>query len=254
MPRDALIGHTGFVGGELARQRTFAATFNSGNIPEIRGGSFDTIICAGISAVKWMANKEPEKDWEGINRLLDCLSGVRAERFVLISTIDVYREAAGQTENDIPVTEGLHPYGLHRLKVEAFVREHFPVSTIVRLPALFGHGLKKNVLYDMRHLNQPENVVPNAAFQWYPTRRLTEDLVRITQASLDLINVTSEPVMTSEIHDRFFPAVTIGAPVAQPPRYDLRSIHDKVLGGHNGYHLSRAQVFEELALFVEAHR
>ena len=62
MPGTALIGHTGFVGGTLLRQCPFDATFNSRNIQDIRGGHFDRIVCAGVSAVKWLANKEPEAD------------------------------------------------------------------------------------------------------------------------------------------------------------------------------------------------
>ena len=246
----ALIGYTGFVGSTLARDRSFVAMFNSRNIETIRGRHFSTVVCAGVSAVKWLANKEPEKDWEGISRLIDCLRDVKAERFVLISTIDVYRESSEQTEIDVPPVEGLHPYGLHRLKLEAFVREQFPVSTIVRLPALFGAGLRKNAIYDMIHLNAPEKVVPNGSFQWYPTRRLADDVDRIVGAGLDLVNVTAEPVEMAAIHDRFFAGVTIAPPVANPPRYDLRSIHDAVLGGHGGYHLSADQVFQELEIFI----
>jgi hypothetical protein len=246
----ALIGYTGFVGGTLARDRPFAATFNSRNIETIRGRGFETVVCAGVSAVKWLANKEPEKDWEGIDRLIRCLTEVKADRFVLISTIDVYRDPSGQTERDAPSVEGLHPYGLHRLKLEAFVRQQFPVSTIVRLPALFGTGLRKNAIYDMIHLNAPEKVVPNGSFQWYPTRRLADDLDRIIAAGLDLVNITAEPVEMGAIHDRFFADVTIAPPVANPPRYDLRSIHDTVLGGHGGYHLSADRVFQELGTFI----
>ena len=250
MAQNALIGCTGFVGGELLRQMAFHATYNSRNIDAIRGRRFDTIICAGVPAVKWLANKEPEKDREGISRLLRPLAEARADRCILISTADVYREPVDQTECDIPATEGLHPYGLHRLKVEAFVREHFPIHNVVRLPALFGEGLKKNIIFDLMNLNQIDRIVPNAAFQWYPTRRLALDLNRIVEAGIALINVTSEPVETSAIRTRFFPHLAIGDPVAHPLRYDLRSIHDAVLGGRDGYHLSAAQVLDELAHFV----
>lgn len=246
----ALIGYTGFVGSTLARDRSFRATFNSRNIETIRGRHFNTVVCAGVSAVKWLANKEPDKDWEAISRLIDCLSTVEADRFVLISTIDVYRDPSGQTERDAPPLDGLHPYGRHRLKLEAFVRQRFPVSTIVRLPALFGTGLRKNAIYDMIHLNAPEKVVPNGSFQWYPTRRLADDLDRIVAAGLDLVNITAEPVEMGAIHDRFFADVTIAPPVAKPPRYDMRSIFDEVLGGHGGYHLSANQVFQELETFI----
>jgi hypothetical protein len=250
MTRDALIGHTGFVGGTLYRQRAFDAVFNSRNIEEIRGQSFDSVVCAGVSAVKWLANKEPDQDWRSISRLIDCLSAVRVGHFVLISTIDVYGRPIGLTEDDRPDAVGLHPYGLHRMKLEDFVAERYPSHTIVRLPALFGAGLKKNAIYDLIHCNQTDKVIANGRFQWYPTRRLAADLEQITAFGVELINVTSEPVEMGAIHARFFPDVPIGAPVVEPPLYDLRSIHDKLLGGRDGYHLDAGTVFDEMASYL----
>lgn len=248
---DALIGHTGFVGSNLARQGSFAATFNSRNIEAIRGGRFGAVVCAGVSAVKWLANKEPEADWQGIRRLMDCLGDVTAEHFTLISTIDVYRDPVGLTERDAPPTEGLHPYGRHRLALEAFVAERFPSHAIVRLPALFGSGLKKNALFDLMTGNMTDKIVPNAAFQWYPLQRLGADLDTVRGAAIDLINITAEPIAMDAIRDRFFPGVPIGAPMATPPRYDLRSVHDALLGGQNGYHLAAPAVWDAMASFVE---
>jgi hypothetical protein len=250
MTGHALIGHTGFVGGTLLRQRPFDATFNSRNIEAIRGGRFDRVVCAGVSAVKWLANKEPEADWQGIRRLMDCLAQVSAGHFVLISTIDVYRDPVGLTERDAPPTDGLHPYGRHRLALEAFVAEKFRSNTIVRLPALFGTGLKKNAVFDLMTGNMTDRIVPNAAFQWYPLRRLGSDLETIIGAGVRLINVTAEPVTMEAIRTRFFPQVTIAEPVASPPRYDLRTTLDALLGGRDGYHLDVATVFQEMAAFL----
>jgi nucleoside-diphosphate-sugar epimerase len=77
---------------------------------------------------------------QGIRRLMDCLGNVQADHFTLISTVDVYRDPVGLTELDPPPTEGLHPYGKHRLALEAFVADRFSSHAIVRLPALFGTG------------------------------------------------------------------------------------------------------------------
>jgi hypothetical protein len=250
MGNDALIGHTGFVGGNLLHDRQFAATFNSRNIEDIRGRHFDRIVCAGVSAVKWLANREPDNDWEGIRRLIACLEDASADHFVLISTIDVYLDSSGLTELDAPATDGLHPYGLHRLRLEEFVATRFPSHSIVRLPALFGPELKKNAIYDLIHLNQTDKIVPNAWFQWYPVRRLADDLDRVRTAGVNLVNITSEPVMMETISSRFFPEVPIGQPVDAPPRYDLRSVHDRLLGGERGYHLDASAILTELADYL----
>jgi hypothetical protein len=247
---DALIGHTGFVGGNLAAHRRFDALYNSSNIAEIAGRSFDTVTCAGVSAVKWLANKEPVADLAGIRRLTDALAGVTARRFVLISTVDVYRDPIGCTERDVPPEQGLHAYGRHRLELERFVAARFPHHCIARLPALFGPGLKKNALYDLMHGNRVDSIVPNGRFQWYPVARLAGDLDKIGAAGIDLVNIVSEPVAMADLQAKWFPTAVLAPPAPSPPVYDLRSVHDAVLGGGGGYHLSASQVFAALDDFV----
>ncbi len=44
---DALIGHTGFVGGNLLRQHGFGACFNTSNIETIGGRDFDALVFSG---------------------------------------------------------------------------------------------------------------------------------------------------------------------------------------------------------------
>ena len=250
----AIIGHTGFVGGILKAARPFDALFNSTDIETIRHRHFARLVCAGVSAVKWQANANPAQDWHGITRLIAALETIRVDRFVLISTIDVYREPWGKTEDYAPQPADLHAYGRHRLFLEAFIRHHFPGALIVRLPALFGTGLKKNAVYDLLHANQTEKIPANASLQWYPMARLADDLDRIDAAGLDLINITSAPLTMAEIRDRFFPGAPLGPTAATPPHYDLHSRHDTTLSGRNGYHLDREQVLAALAAFIEAER
>ncbi|MEO6876905.1 MAG: pyridine nucleotide transhydrogenase, partial [Gemmatimonadaceae bacterium] len=66
LPSAALIGHTGFVGSNLLRQHGFEATFNSANIEQIAGRSFDLVVCCGAPAEKWKANAHPERDLDNI--------------------------------------------------------------------------------------------------------------------------------------------------------------------------------------------
>ena len=62
---DALVGHTGFVGGNLNTQHVFEAKYNSKNIQDIAGMSFDTLVFAGARAEKWWANANAEADRAG---------------------------------------------------------------------------------------------------------------------------------------------------------------------------------------------
>lgn len=236
---DALIGHTGFVGSNLF------ATFNSKNIGEIRGRSFGRVICAGVPALKWWANANAEEDWKSIERLIDDLNKIDASQFTLISTVDVYRNPHDVDEAVIPTTDGLHAYGVNRLGLEQFVAQRFPRHTIVRLPALIGRGLKKNVIYDLLNDNQLDRIHPESAFQWYPLDRLSDDLTAAEAANLRVVNFATEPVSMREIRDQFFPDKEIGSAAKEPVHYDVRTQYVE-----SGYMLDRTQVMDAFASFM----
>ncbi len=250
-PADALIGHTGFVGGTLLAAGAYGETYHSRTIGTIAGRSFRRVVCAGVSAVKWRANREPEADRAGIQTLIDALATISAEHFVLISTIDVYPVPAGVDERDAAGGAALHPYGRHRFGLEQFVRQHFASHSIVRLPALFGAGLKKNALFDLMHDHRTEAIDPAARFQWYPLARLAADIEAIVAARIGLINVTAEPIAMASLQARFFPGARLGTPTPAPAQYDVRSIHDLLLGGHGGYHLAAADVLAAMRRFLD---
>lgn len=252
----ALIGHTGFVGSNLDRQLHFTARFNSGTIGELAGQSFDTIVCSGVRAVKWMANREPEADWAAIEQLLGPLSQAKARRLVLISTIDVYADPVGVDEDTPPPVEN-HAYGRHRLRVEEFVREHFPVHHIIRLPGLFGTGLKKNVIFDLIHANCLEMIQPASAFQYYDLEHVGADLLKVVGANLPLVNIATEPVATQAILDAFAPGAEVGAKAGPVGRYDFRSKHAPLWrgeAGRDGYLYDSRTVLAEIGAFMAAER
>ncbi len=79
---DALIGYSGFVGTTLLRQRRFDAQYRSTNIGEIVGKTFDTVVCAGAPAQKWLANKDPADDIKKINNLIEKLKNKALKNFL----------------------------------------------------------------------------------------------------------------------------------------------------------------------------
>jgi dTDP-4-dehydrorhamnose reductase len=247
----ALIGSTGFVGGNLLREYPFAARYHSANIETIRGGHFDLVVCAGAPAVKWKANQDPTADRACIGRLMTALEGVRAEHFVLISTVDVYGQADGVDE-DCPPT-GATPYGQHRLELEQFAAQHFR-SLIVRLPALFGQGLKKNAIYDLLHINQIDKIDSRAVFQFYNVRRLGSDIRLATGAGLSLVHLATQPVSMAEVARSAFGMEWSNHLPATPSAYDLRTRHAALYGGAEGYICGKQCVLAELAEFVREQR
>lgn len=249
-PNNALIGHTGFVGSNLARQTPFSHLYNSSNFRDLRNRRFDTVVCAGVAAVKWKANQEPEADWNAISALIDELSTITADHFVLISTVDVYPDPAIAMNEDAAPPSGNHAYGSHRLRVEQFVAARFARHSVVRLPALFGPGLKKNVIYDLMHNNQVERINPRALFQWYPLRRLPNDLETVHQHRLSLVNLVTEPVSTRAIIAECFPGRSVDETATIAPSYAIRTKYAELLGGRNGYVMDAQDVLAALGDFI----
>lgn len=146
---NCLVGHTGFVGTALLRQTAFSHRYNSRNIADIDGQDFATLVCAAAPGSMIEANRCPQRDREQIEALIQRLSRTRARSFVLVSSIAVLADfAAGYGETTDAFQQAL-AYGRHRRELEAFVEDHFAESLIVRLPALFGRGLRKNFVFDL---------------------------------------------------------------------------------------------------------
>ena len=245
----ALIGYTGFVGGFLAGLERFDLLVHRANIDLLRRRSLDRLVCAGLPAAKWIANREPDADRANMLLLCNTLRTVTARSFVLISTIDVYPCTQGADEELDCDGASNHPYGRHRLEFEQFVRDRFPHALILRLPALFGPGLRKNVLFDLMMGNQLEKVNPASTFQWYPLERLPGDIERAQRRELSLANLFTEPLATSAIIDRCFPDVQVGAEAQPAVHYDLHTRHAHVFGGAGRYVMSAAAALDAIGSF-----
>lgn len=250
---DALIGHSGFVGGALLRARSFDACYRASDIDEIRGRSFDTIVCCGAPAEKWRANRDPAEDRARLATLTSALAHVQATRFVLISTVDVYPVPRAVDEHTVIDPEASQPYGRHRYELEEFCRAQFD-TTVVRLPALYGRGLKKNVIFDLLN-DRPVDAVPgNARFQFYDIERVWEDVERVQHAKLDTANITAEPVAMSAVAREVFGREMPTAHLDAAPDYDVRSAYAAKAGGRDGYWFDAATVMAGLEQFVAVER
>ena len=253
--RTGLIGYTGYVGSTLLRSTSFDGLYNSSNIQDLRGQHVSRLVCAGVSAAKWIANANPEADAAGIRVLTDVLEGVTADEFVLISTVDVYPNPT-QGGDETTVIDGIdnHAYGRNRRALERWIADRFARTRIIRLPALFGTGLRKNALYDLIHGNQVEKINPATAFQWYPMSRLWSDIERVSTLELPLVNLFTEPVATQDIVDAFFFGARTAAPSQPAPRYDVGTRYAEPMGGRGHYLLSATECLGEIARFVAAER
>lgn len=147
-----LVGSTGFVGGALLRSHAFDMAVHSTDRERAYGAAPELCVYAGVPSAMYFANEDPAEDLRVMERAIDTIRQIRPQKLVLISTIMVYADSRGRDEDDIPSHEGLRAYGSNRLRLEEWVREEFPDALIVRLPALYGPGLKKNFLYDLHSI------------------------------------------------------------------------------------------------------
>lgn len=236
--RQALIGFSGFVGSTLLKQTSFESLYRSTNIGEIRGKSFDTVVCAGAPAQKWIANREPEADRQKIDGLIGHLKTVQCKTFILISTVDVFKNPIGVDEETAVDETGLHAYGLHRRLLEKFVEQHFANHLIVRLPGLVGPGLRKNVIFDFLNDNNLHAIESRGIFQFYPMVNLWYDIQTALTAGIKLLHLTAAPISVADVSRLGF-GKSFNQPLTNSPAtYDLRTQYAEIFGATGQYQYS----------------
>jgi len=250
--KNALIGFSGFVGSTLLKQVGFDFLYRSSNIGEIEGKTFDTVVCTAAPAQKWIANREPVADLQNIESLIAHLKTVTCTTFILISTVDVFKNPIGVDEDTLVDEEGLHAYGLHRRLLEKFVESHFPNHLIVRLPGLVGPGLRKNVIFDFRNDNNLQIIDSRGVFQFYPMVNLWYDIQIALRADLKLVHLTAEPIIVAEVSEQGF-----GKPFSQPQVnpsaiYDFRTRHAELFGATGHYQYNKRETLMAVRAYAQS--
>lgn len=249
---NALIGFSGFVGSTLLKQTNFDHLYRSTNISEIRDNAFDTVVCAGAPAIKWFANKEPEQDKQSIDSLIDHLSTIKCKTFILISTVDVFKDSIKAVESTPIDTFELHSYGLHRYQLEEFVKAHFENYLIVRLPGLVGPGLKKNIIYDFLNNNNLDAIESRGVFQFYPMVNLWSDIQIAIKNNCPLIHLTSEPISVQEIAKQCFNIDFKNKLTNEPAIYDFRTEFSHLYGSTSAYQYSKKETLLAIRSYAQS--
>ena len=257
---DALFGHTGFVGSCLKENLTPKKTayFNSNNVRKAKGRAYKNVYCACIPGQKWKANLDPEDDLKNINDALNVLKSLTCQRFILISTIDVHDHSHERQDEscEFPSAE---PYGKHRLMVEDSLYETYGEKlTVIRLPALFGVGLKKNVLFDLLNDNLVGNINVNSSYQWYPLSKLWGDIVKsqdemFTNPGKQVLNIYPETIETSDIINIFFPEKADQVKIGKRVVYNHVSKFNQIFAYKQGVVLSEMEKFIKMYRKFWAH-
>lgn len=249
--RTALIGYTGFVGGNIDSQYQFDDKYNSSNIATIEGQEYDLVVSAANRAEMWRINQEPEKDLAEINEFIGHIGKAKIKKLVLISTVGIYKDPNGANEDTQIETDGLLPYGANRYYLEQFCRDNFD-TTIVRLPGLFGEGLKKNVIFDLLNDNNIDRIHKDGVYQYYNLGNIWSDIQTALDNNLPLVNLATPPVSTEEVARECFGIEFTNAPAdIKPAFWDMHSKYADIYGGEGNYLYTKQQELDDIKAFVE---
>lgn len=152
---EILVGNTGFVGGNIAAKHNFDKVYNSKNITSAFGTCPNLLVYSGVPAEMFLANSDPAADRSVTKNAAKNIFKIKPKRLVLISTIAVLDNPVGADEDTVIDETKLTAYGLNRLMLERDVMNITKHCHIIRLPALFGKGIKKNFIYDIINFLPP---------------------------------------------------------------------------------------------------
>lgn len=247
-----LIGATGYVGSFLSSEIDFDVKVHRSDIHSISGQSFDSLICAGLPASKWLANSDPNKDFDNVKVLAKVLSTVSTKSATLISTIDVYQPPRSVCELDPANLKGAEAYGVNRAWFEAQFLENFPFGKIIRLPGLYSRTLRKNLVFDLlnKRVDQLRSYSAFSEFQFMDLGELPRILSITDEQNISLLNVTSEPVTAHQIAEVFGVLLEKTESFA---RYDVKTIHGSLFGTDSQYLFSNEEVIEGIRHLKEGY-
>ena len=250
-----LIGYTGLIGSNIFHKKNFSKLYNSKNILEIKNENFDLLIFADLSAKKYLVNKAPSEDRKNLDLFFRIFDHINIKKFVFISTIDVYPNLLNVNEETYINEKQLDYYGLHRFKFEKYVTEHFHDHHIIRLPMLFGKGLKKNVLFDLMQGQFLTKINPGSTYQWYYLNNLWRDIECAINNNIRLINMVSEPIKLSNIIKKFFPRLNIQEMEDNNDTkeicMDIKTTHNYYYSNINGYIYNKKYILDKLKNFLD---
>ena len=158
--RICIFGNTGFVGSTLCEHfrlgghEVFGVNRSTTDIPT----DYDLVINAAGNSVKYLANANPQMDFEKNVSIFSKIVGLNTKNMVHISSVDA----------DVKNTSN---YSKSKRVSEYCARTYFPEAIILRLGGLVGPNLRKNVIYDITN-NRDLYVKFDSRFNFISTREI----------------------------------------------------------------------------------
>jgi len=169
-----IIGANGFVGSAFARvlqsQPGIKLTeVTRKNYDELRGRESDVLIDAAGNSRKFLADQDPETEFEAsVTHRLRTLLDFPTRLHLHISSVDVYNDltspATTREDTSVDISRSSR-YGAHKFLAEQLVRHYAPRWLIVRFAGMVGPGLRKNPVFDILH-GEPLRNHPDSLYQF----------------------------------------------------------------------------------------
>lgn len=244
------------MGSNLRQSHAFDGLYNTSNIHELRGASYDLVVSSANRADSFRINAHGDDDRAEIEELIATIRSASIRKLVLISTVCVYPEGGEPNESTPLSPENLTPYGQNRLFQEQALQESFDTLT-VRLPQLYGDNLKKGVVYDLANDYRVEYINPEGIFQHYDVRHLWADIEVALEAGLSELNIATAPirndVLAQEVFGRdlsgYVPPETVN-PFAAMYTRNMTTEHAALFGASGPYLVAEDDELRGLAAFA----
>jgi nucleoside-diphosphate-sugar epimerase len=247
-----IVGATGFIGGQLSSRYKNVRRYGRQNISDLKNDDSDLIIIAAAPAAKWLANSEPENDLENIEILINSLKVIRNKKCVLISTIDVFPSGIEFSESQLLPDSHPEAYGANRGYLEKSLARELNDLHIVRLPGMFGPGLKKNLIFDLMNAREVPEINSASTFQFYDVRSLPGHIALCIENDLKIANLATEPISVEEIYNSCF-ELQVPKSTVKKISYRMITNHSEELAGRKDqYLISKLEILATLKNWISA--
>jgi nucleoside-diphosphate-sugar epimerase len=203
MPKAAVVGPRGFIGASVVEElesrgydiALFERSSAMTSAPHCQLGFF----CAGSSAA-YLSLKDPARCLQAnVIDLHSYLAGLKVDRWVLMSSLSVYPADSPVKSEDSPIDlSRLSMYGAHKALAEAYARAFARDALILRVGYLYGKGLRKNLLFDLRSGRSDLFLTPSSILAPLDVALLANAAVSLAEkAPAGTYNVASRYVVTA---------------------------------------------------------
>ena len=227
-----ILGGKGFVGSAIAAEARTRGhdvlIVDKEEYDSAVGARCDVLINANGNSKKFLAREQPKLEFDlSVRSVLHSLHDFSAERYIHLSTMDVYPDVSDPALNHEDVVIDIarqSPYGFHKFMAEQIVRHYAPQWIIFRMAGFVGPGIWKNSIFDLLN-NRPLRVHPDSEYQYLNTADLARLLFTVIEGGIskEIFNVAGEGLMSLRDIAALIQNCTIDPAWATLPRerYDL---------------------------------